>query len=184
VASRHAVKEAPSYAEALRLWHGIDDINAWIGAHFEYDMARAVQLSETQRSRSGPIAIHAPEQFFLRPSGVCVDLARFVVETLRVVDPARKPTYLMIEFDPVMLSGNTLRRHWVVAHRHEGRYYVSGDSKRPGHVAGPYASVQEYIAEYARYRGRAIVAFSERETYERTMRTRAVGRERNEPPAE
>lgn len=35
-------------------------------------------------------------------------------------------------------------------------------SPRPGHIAVPYASTQQYSAEYARCRGRQIVAFSER----------------------
>jgi hypothetical protein len=184
IVARQAVETPASYAEALQRWQSVDDINAWIGARFEYDTARAVRLSETQRQQGERITIHTAEQFFLRPTGVCVDLARFVVETMRVIDPGSTPKYLMIEFDPVQLNGNTLRRHWVAAYQRGGKLYVTGDSKRPGHVAGPYADVQTFIAEYARYRRRAIVAFSERETYRRTMRTLAVRRERSERTAE
>ena len=80
----------------------------------------------------------------------------------------------MIEFDPVSIAGNTLRRHWIVSFERDGRHYFVADSKRPGHIAGPYASSDEFIAEYARYRGRRIVSFVERDSYERTMRTLAV----------
>jgi hypothetical protein len=166
--------EAASYQEALRRWHRAEDINAWIGARFRYDTARAVQLSETQRQKNGRMPIIAPEAFFAAPSGVCVDLARFGVETLRAIDPALRPRYLMIEFDPVSISGNMLRRHWLVAFERDGRHYFFADSKRPGRVAGPYASTVEFIAEYARYRGRPIVAFGERDSYERELRTLAV----------
>ena len=173
--------DAASYQEAVRLWHGAEDVNAWIGARFRYDTARAVQLSETQRQKNGRMPIVAPEAFFVAPSGVCVDLARFAVETLRTVDPTLKPRYLMIEFDPVAISGHMLRRHWVVAFERDGRRYFFADSKRPGSIAGPYASTDEFIAEYARYRGRRIVAFDERDSYERKLRTLAVGQPRGAP---
>jgi hypothetical protein len=163
-----------SYAQALQDWRTPEDINAWIGARFEYDMPRAMRLSESQRAGPGKVPIHAPQDFFLAPRGICVDLARFGVETLRAIDPAARPAYLMIEFAPAVIAGNTLRLHWVAVYRHEGSYYVFADSKRPGHRAGPFATLEQFIDEYARYRGRAIVAYRELETYERKVRTRAT----------
>ncbi len=162
-----------SYAEALATWRSVDEVNAWIGARFEYDLHRAARLSETQRAQQGRVEIHRPEAFFAEPSGVCVDLARFAVETLRAVAPEAKPRYLMIEFDPVVIQGNTLRRHWVAQVERDGALYFFADSKRPGHVAGPYASAEAYVAEYARYRGRPIVAHRSLESYERRMKVRA-----------
>ena len=171
---------ARSYAEALRSWQSAADVNDWIGARFEYDMARALQLSETQRRQHGRMAIVDPEAFYAEPRGVCVDLARFAVETLRVVQPEAGARYVMIEFDPVAIAGNTLRRHWVVSFRSDGKYYFFADSKRPGHVAGPYESTQEFMTEYARYRGRNIVSFAEAESYERRARTLAVKQGRDD----
>ncbi|HEY2977834.1 MAG TPA: transglutaminase-like domain-containing protein [Burkholderiaceae bacterium] len=175
-------KDAPSYREALARWHDAQDINAWIGARFRYDLARAMLLSETQRQKNGRLPILAPEAFFAAPSGVCVDLSRFAVETLQVIDPTAKATYLMIEFDPVAIGGNMLRRHWVAAFEVDGQRYFFADSKRPGHIAGPYASTQEFIADYARYRGRRIVAFSETPSYEHKARALAVMQERDARP--
>ena len=43
--------QAASYGESLDLWRGAEDVNAWIGARFQYDMARAMLLSETQRQK-------------------------------------------------------------------------------------------------------------------------------------
>src|SRR5262249_17391991 len=130
--------EAPSYEEALKQWRNAEDVNAWIGANFEYDTARAVLLSETQRGRRRPIPIHRPDAFVVAPRGVCADLARFAVETLRKIDPEARPVYVMIEFDPVFMAGNTLRRHWLVSFQRDGRRYFFADSKRPGTIAGPY----------------------------------------------
>jgi hypothetical protein len=163
-----------SYEAALGTWRTAEDINAWIGARFEYDFQRAARLSESQRARVDRVQIHSPGQFFASPSGVCVDLARFAVETLRIIDPASRPAYLMIEFDPVVISGNTLRRHWVASFRRDGQWYIFADSKRPGHVAGPYGTLEQFIDEYAGYRGRRIVSYGQRESYERTLKKRAT----------
>lgn len=167
------MKLPASFREALATWRTVDEVNAWIGARFEYDLRRAARLSETQRAQQGRVEIHRPEALFAEPSGVCVDLARFAVETLRAVAPETKPRYLMIEFDPVVIQGNTLRRHWVAQFERDGALYFFADSKRPGHVAGPYASAEAYVAEYARYRGRPIVAHRALESYERRMKARA-----------
>jgi len=163
-----------SYADALRSWRRAEDLNAWLGARFEYDGARALQLSETQRRRAGALPIHEPAAFFESPRGVCVDAARFAVETLRAIDPGAHAAYLMIEFDPATLSGQLLRRHWVATFQRDGALFVFGDSKRPGHLAGPYADAAAFIDDYARYRGRTVVAFSELPSYQRQRRQLAV----------
>ena len=181
VPSRSLV-EAASYDEALVRWRGADDVNAWIGARFQYDMPRALRLSETQRERGGRMPVHAPDAFFGQPHGVCVDLARFAVETLRHIEPASNPAYLMIEFDPVTIQGQVLRRHWVARFERDGQLYFFADSKRPGHIAGPYAETTDYIRDYAAYRGRGIVAFRAMETTDRQRRTLASKQAREVKP--
>jgi hypothetical protein len=95
------------------------------------------------------LPIYQPHKFFAAPSGVCVDLSRFAVETLRHIDPDARASYLMIEFAPVTIGGNTLRRHWLASFTRDGKYYFFADSKRPGHIAGPcryglfYSDVEE-----------------------------------------
>lgn len=175
-------KNAPNYAEALQQWRSAEDINAWIGARFQYDMARAMLLSETQRQQGKGLPITPPTEFFAAPNGVCVDLSRFAVETLRALVPESKPAYVMIEFSPVHINGNTLRRHWVATFEREGQLYFFGDSKRPGHIAGPYAGTAAYIADYALYRGREIVAHRVLPSYERQRRTLATRQERETKP--
>jgi len=179
-AAESAYKGPASYPEALGSWKSADEVNAWIGAKFQYDFPRAMRLSETQRQKNGRIPIHAPADFFAAPSGVCVDLARFGVETLRTIEPGSKPAYVMIEFDPAEISGNSLRRHWVATFERDAQHYFFADSKRPGLLAGPYASTQAFIDEYARYRGRRIVSFRAVDTYERRMRTPATRQTRVE----
>lgn len=175
-------QDAASYQDALQVWRSPEDVNAWIGARFSYDLPRAMVLSETQRSGSGRMSVYEPREFFAAPSGVCVDLSRFAVETLQHIAPDSKPNYLMIEFAPIEIAGNTLRMHWLASFRRGGKYYFFADSKRPGHIAGPYAVTQEFIEEYARYRGRPIVAFRELESFQRQRRPAALKQGHGERP--
>jgi len=169
-----AAPDFPSYAQAVQAWRTPEELNAWIGAKFEYDVERSMLLSETQRARKAGPPIYEPAAFFAAPKGICVDLSRFAVETLRAVAPDTKARYVMIEFNPAAIRGNTLRRHWVVVFEREGQRYYFADSKRPGHIAGPYASTQAFLEDYARYRGREIVAFRELESFRRRTRTPAA----------
>ena len=168
-----------TYAEAISQWRSSDDVNRWIGARFQYDMSRALQLSETQR-RNVRLPISEPAAFYASASGVCVDLARFAVETLRAIEPASAPRYLTIEFDPLVIAGNTMRRHWIVAFERGGEKYFFADSKRPGFVAGPYATTAAFIDDYSAYRGRRIVGFREVDTYGRQQRSMASRQTRDE----
>ena len=173
-------KYAASYVDAIQIWKTPEDINDWIGARFEYDMSRAMLLSETKRNQSAQLPIYQPQDLFVAPSGVCVDLSRFAVETLRVIDPSAKPNYLMIEFAPVTIAGNTLRMHWLASFKRDGKYYFFADSKRPGQIVGPYESAREFIDEYAKYRGRDVIAFRELDSYQR-KRTTAAKQSRERP---
>ncbi len=175
-------KVADSYEDALRNWKTPEDISAWIAANFSYDMARSLRLSETQRTKNGQFSIYHPAELFNTKAGVCVDLSRFGVETLRRIDLESDPRYLMIEFDPIHVAGNTLRFHWLVSFKRDGKTYFFADSKRPGHIAGPYNKTQEFVQDYERYRGRKIVAFREVESYRKQRRTRALKVQRSEKP--
>lgn len=171
-----ALEATFSYAQALQRWKTPEDINAWIAANFSYDKDRSVLLSETRRKKRGLPAVYEPAELFTIKSGVCVDLSRFGVETLRNIDPLSHPRYLMIEFDPIQIGENTLRLHWLVSFKRDGRYYFFADSNRPGHIAGPYHDVQEFISEYSRYRGRKVVSFRERDSYRKERQTQNMHR--------
>ena len=128
------------------------------------------RLKEPRKER---FSIYRPSEFFDRKTGVCVDLARFAVETLKRIEPASNPKYVRIEFEPMRIEGNTHRFHWLVRFRRDGKTYFFADSKRPVHVAGPYRDTRLFIDAYEQYRGRKIVAFRELESYQKQRRTRA-----------
>ena len=166
-------KAADSYEHALQVWKTPEDISAWISANFSYDTVRAMRLSETQRAKNNDFPIYTPSQFFATKGGVCVDLSRFGVETLKSIDPQSDPKYLMIEFAPMQVAGNMLRLHWLASFKREGQTNFFADSKRPGHIAGPYKDAAEFIRDYEQYRGRKILAFREVDAYQKQQRTRA-----------
>ena len=87
----------------------------------------------------------------------------------------------MIEFAPATIAGNTLRLHWLVAFERDGGHYFFADSKRPGHIAGPYESTRDFVDEYAAYRGREVVAFRELDSYQRKQRRLAAKQSREHP---
>jgi hypothetical protein len=79
----------------------------------------------------------------------------------------------MIEFAPMQIAGNSLRLHWLVRFKRGGKTYFFADSKRPGHIAGPYNDTREFINDYEQYRGRKIVTFRELESYHKQQRTQS-----------
>ena len=168
--------DAPSYEEALRLWRSPEDINAWIGARFRYDMQRAMRFAASERAKGASPAILEPAGLFMGHQGMCVDLARFAVETLRKVSSAANPRYVRIRFEPLVINGKTLESHWLAMFEHDGKLFFFADSKRPGYIAGPYGTTEAFMTEYAAYRGRRIVSFDERDSFTRRMRSGAVKR--------
>jgi hypothetical protein len=171
-----ALKAEGPYEQALQVWKTPEDINRWIATNFSYDMARAMRLSESERAKNEGISIYEPSKFFDTKTGVCIDLSRFGVETLRRIDPGSDPKYLMIEFEPVQIRGNMLRLHWLVSFKRGGKTYFFADSNHPGYIAGPYNDAREFIDEYAQYRGRKVMAFRELESYQKQRRTPALKR--------
>jgi hypothetical protein len=167
-----------THEEALEAWKRLEDINAWIADRFVYDRARAVELSESRRLTQGDDGarseVFEPASFYLRPKGVCVDLARFALESARKIEPGAEPRYLLLEFEPIVIEGELLRRHWLVVFQREGQLYAFADSKRPGHISGPFASVELLVQDYERFRERKIVSSKLVDDFKKKTRQRQL----------
>ena len=166
----HRALDYPSYAVALEKWKSINDVADWMRQYFSYDLSRALELSETNRRDIKKVAVYSPAELYLKKKGVCIDLARFGVETVRKIFPESHPKYVMIEFTPIIIKGKTIRKHWIASYQKEGKYYYFADSKRPGYIAGPYHDTEEFINQYERYRGREIVSFKELDDFKKKRR--------------
>jgi hypothetical protein len=168
----HITSEYPSYSIAIEKWQSFHDLTDWMRRNFSYDFDRALDLSETNRSDTPKIAVYTPAKFYLIKKGVCIDLARFGVETLHKIFPELCLRYIMIEFKPIVISGKTIRKHWIASYLEEGKYYFFADSKRPGYISGPFNSIDEFINQYEKYRGREIVSFKELSDFKKKKRLR------------
>jgi hypothetical protein len=166
----HKGPEYPSYSIALEKWKSINEIADWMRQYFSYDFSRALVLSETNRKDTQKAAVYSPAELYLKKKGVCIDLARFGVETMRKIFPEAHPKYVMIEFTPIIIKGKIIRKHWIASYQKEGKYYYFADSKRPGYIAGPYNYTEEFINQYERYRGREIVSFKELDDFKKKRR--------------
>ncbi|NNK85072.1 MAG: hypothetical protein HKO91_05925, partial [Desulfobacterales bacterium] len=166
----HITPEYPSYSIAIEKWQSVSDVADWMRQHFSYDFSRALDLSETSRRATSTVAVFSPAKLYLKNKGVCIDLARFGVETLRKIFPESHPRYVMIEFTPIIISGKTIRKHWIASYQQEGKYYFFADSKRPGHISRPFNSTDEFIKLYEKYRGREIVSFKELDDFKKKRR--------------
>lgn len=167
-----------SYSDRIREWSGPKDVHTWLAENFAYDRARAIELSETQRAKGGRFHILRPEQFYKKPTGICVDIARFAVETTKLIAPNVQARYLRIKFDPVRINGNVLRMHWLASFVRDGKYYFFADSYFPRRMSGPYSSVEEFIAHYQDARGREVKSYVLVDTYRKQMRKRKQKKKR------
>lgn len=167
------------YDKAIKDWKSVEDINKWIGQNFHYDMSRAVALG-SKRNDGPKISIFSPNEFFTVKSGICVDLSRFAFETLKKVNPDTEAFYLMIDFEPIEIQGSIIRKHWVLAYKHNDQFYVTADSKQPGVISGPFDSVQDFITGYEEFRERKIESFKLLSDYKKTQKKRMVKNQRSD----
>jgi hypothetical protein len=163
--------EQMTYEQALSSWKDMTDINDWIRANFRYDSNRAMSMA-SNRIEERP-AVYTPQDIFLKKEGVCIDLARFTVETARAIRPDLQVNYLLIEFVPVTIENNIFKQHWLVSYEDSRELFVFADTKRPGVVVGPYKIINEFIVDYQKYRSREIVSYKMLESYQKRMKQQA-----------
>ena len=167
-----------SYEAALKQWKTISDVNNWIKGNFRYDIERAKQLAENSSLRE-KTGIYSPAELYQTPKGVCIDLSRFAVETINLIDTAKHLQYLMIEFEPIIIDGMSIKKHWAAIYHDTTGYYILADSKRPGHIAGPYENVEDFITEYQTFRDRRIIAYKVLLSYQKKKKGEPIKMPKN-----
>jgi hypothetical protein len=136
-------------------------------------MERAKQLAENSSTRE-KTGIFSPAELYRSHKGVCIDLGRFAVETINIIDTTKHTQYLMIEFEPLVIDGMTIKKHWLAIYQDTSGYYIFADSKRPGYIAGPYKDVDNFITEYQTFRDRKIISYKVLLSYQKNKKTKAV----------
>lgn len=155
-----------SYEASLKRWKSVSDVNHWMENSFHYNIERAKQLADNSQERA-KINIYSPAELYQIKSGVCIDLSRFAVETINIIDTSKHVQYLLIEFEPISLDGNILKNHWTAIYHDASGHYILADSKRPGHIAGPYQNVEDFISEYQIFRNRKILSWRVLDSYQK-----------------
>ncbi|MFY0602688.1 MAG: hypothetical protein JXQ93_01980 [Flavobacteriaceae bacterium] len=176
--SNNNIKYPTSYKMALQQWKTVIEINDWIKNNFKYDMERAKKLAENGSGR-GKVNIYLPDDFYQIKKGICVDLSRFTVETINKIDSSKNARYLMIEFEPITIDGKIIRKHWVSMYENNQGYYLLGDSKRPGHIAGPFEKIDDFIKKYEKYRERKIVSWKVLLNYKKVKKKKTFKQKKN-----
>lgn len=166
IAQSTASETYPTYTMALLRWKNVHDVNNWISANFRYSMPRAKQLASNSTSRE-QVAIYTPAELYVQKTGVCIDLSRFTVETLKTIDSSLHAQYLLIEFEPVVIDDSILKNHWLTIYQTPEGYFMMADSKKPGYIAGPYTQPADFIAEYEVFRNRKIVSWKVLPSYQK-----------------
>lgn len=147
-----------SYETVLTQWKTVANVNNWIKENFRYSFERAKQLADNSPTRE-QLHIYSPAELYHTKKGVCIDLARFAVETITILDTSKHIQYLMIEFEPINIDGSIIKKHWMTVYRDSSGYYFLADSKRPGLITGPYRIVDDFITDYQTFRERKIVSW-------------------------
>ena len=156
--SQSKISDVLPYKSAIQEWKTISDVSNWIQNNFRYSMERAKQLAENSSERER-IDIYSPDQLYQAKKGVCIDLSRFAVETINIIDSSKHVQYLMIEFEPIIIDSSVLKKHWMAVYHDSIGYYFLADSKRPGYIAGPHKNIDDFIFEYQTFRDRKIVSW-------------------------
>jgi hypothetical protein len=148
-------------------------VNNWIKNNFRYSIERAKQLAENSSTR-GKTPIYSPVELYQIKEGVCIDISRFAVETINIIDTSKHVQFLMIEFEPIIIDSSILKKHWIAIYQDSSGYYLLADSKRPGHIAGPYKNVDDFIAEYQIFRDRKIISWKILPGYEKRKMKKTI----------
>ena len=162
-----------SYETALKQWKTLTNVNTWIKENFSYSIERAKQLAENSPTRE-KTGIYSPSELYQLRNGVCIDLTRFAVETINLLDSSKHMQYLMIEFEPIIIDSSVIKKHWMAVYQDSSGYSFLADSKRPGHIAGPYKNVETFITEYQTYRGRKIISWKVLSSYKKNQKKKII----------
>jgi hypothetical protein len=124
-----------TYADAISQWKSYQDLVRWMEKDFSVDMERFKKFEGTL-----PVP-RAPHETFQRKSGIYIDAAIFVEETLNRIDPSYKARVVVLVTRPSGLN------HYVCSFEKEGKIFIMdyGTPYQPiVGVHGPFKAIEEY----------------------------------------
>ncbi len=141
-----AVKVKPSpgknYTETISEWKSYQDIVKWMEKDFTFDAERYKRFVGTLP------APRAPGETFKLKSGIYIDAAMFLKETLNRMNPSYKAQVVVLIIRPYGFN------HYVCSFKRDGKLFIM-DYGTPYRevtgVHGPYNSLEEYKIFYKKY---------------------------------
>jgi hypothetical protein len=135
------VKPAPekTYDETVSGWKSYEDLVKWMENDFSFDKERYEKFEGTL-----PVP-RTPEETFQLKSGIYIDAAMFLKETLNRINPSYKAQIVILITRP---SGFN---HYACSFKKDGKIFImdyGNPYKEVTGVHGPYSSLEEYKKFY------------------------------------
>jgi hypothetical protein len=128
-----------SYTEKVAQWKSYENLVRWMEKDFSVDMERFKKFEGTL-----PVP-RSPQETFQLKSGIYIDAAIFVEETLNRIDPSYKARVVVLVTRPSGLN------HYVCSFNKEGKIFIMDYGtpyKEVTGLRGPYTSLEGYKKFY------------------------------------
>jgi len=138
------VKPAPekTYDETVSEWKSYQDLVKWMENDFSFDKERYEKFERTL-----PVP-RTPEKTFQLKSGIYIDAAIFLKETLNRLNPSYESQIVILIIRPYGFN------HYVCSFRKDGKLFIMDYGtpyKEVTGVHGPYSSLEEYKKFYEKH---------------------------------
>jgi hypothetical protein len=138
------VKPAPekTYDETVSEWKSYEDLVKWMENDFSFDKERYEKFERTL-----PIP-RTPKKTFQLKSGIYIDAAMFLKETLNRINPSYKAQIVVLVIRPYGFN------HYVCSFRKDGELFIMDYGTPYNEVTGihgPYRSLEEYKTFYEKH---------------------------------
>ena len=138
------VKPAPekTYDETVSEWKSYEDLVKWMENDFSFDKERYEKFEGTL-----PVP-RTPEETFQLKSGIYIDAAMFLKETLNRINPSYKAQVVILIIRPHSFN------HYTCSFKKDGKLFVMDYGtpyKEVTGVHGPYSSLEEYKEFYEKH---------------------------------
>lgn len=128
-----------TYAETISEWKYYQDLVKWMENEFSFD-------AERYKKYEGTLPVpRTPEETFQLKSGIYVDIAPFLKETLNRINRSYNAKIVVLMTRPYRFN------HYVCSFQKGGRLFIMDYGtpfKEVTGVHGPYASLEEYKKFY------------------------------------
>jgi len=128
-----------TYDETVSEWKSYQDLVEWMENHFSVDIKKFERTSPIQRT---------PKETFRLKSGIDIDAAVFLKETLNRINPSYQAQIVLVIIRP-----NTFNRY-VCSFKKDGKLFIMDYGtpyKEVTGVHGPYDSLEEYKEFYEKH---------------------------------